>query len=371
MNSKLKIAILGSRGYPYVYSGYETFVKELSERLVQKNFDVTVYCHKNLFEQFPQQVNGINLVYVPTIEKKTLSQFVHSFQAAIHACFRDYDVILVVNSANGPFGLFTRLFRKKTAINVDGLEWMRPKWKGLGAKYFYIASKLSTYFYDHIITDSYEMEKIYKDEFGANSTVIAYGANIRYSQHPELISKWNLKPQDYYLVVGRLVPDNNADIIVDRFVKSSSKKKLVVVGDVPYTDSYAQNIKKVSDSRVVFTGYVTDQNELAELYHNCYAYFHGHEFGGTNPTMLKALAYGCAIIALDTRFNREMLENGEYGLFFSKDEKELTALIHHIEQNEAFAEQLRQKSRKRIEENYTWEKITNQYVELFEKVALG
>lgn len=371
MNSKLKIAILGSRGYPYVYSGYETFVKELSERLVQKNFDVTVYCHKNLFEQFPPQVNGINLVYVPTIEKKTLSQFVHSFQSTLHACFQGFDVILVVNSANGPFGIFTRMFRKKTAINVDGLEWLRPKWKGLGAKYFYNASKLATRLYDHIITDSFEMETIYREEFGVTSTVIAYGANIRHTQNPELISKWDLKPRDYYLIVGRLIPDNNADLIVDRFVKSNSQRKLVVVGDVPYNDSFAQNIKKVSDNRVVFTGYVTDQNELAELYHNCYAYFHGHEFGGTNPTMLKALAYGCAIIALDTRFNREMLENGEYGLFFSKDEKELTDLIHHIEQNEAFAEQLRQKSRKRIEENYTWEKITNQYIELFEKIARG
>ena len=150
----MKIAIIGSRGYPYVYSGYETFVKELSERLVRQGIGVTVYCHRNLFHDKPKEVNGIRLVYIPTIEKKTLSQFIHSLQSMLHACFCRYDVILVVNSANGPFGLLTRIFRKRTAINVDGLEWLRPKWKGMGARYFHWASRLATRLYDRVITDS-------------------------------------------------------------------------------------------------------------------------------------------------------------------------------------------------------------------------
>ena len=186
----------------------------------------------------------------------------------------------------------------------------------IGAKYFYMASKLSTMLYDEIVTDSFEMEKIYKKEFGANSTVIAYGANIRESKNPELIQKWNLSKKDYYLIVGRLVPDNNADMIVKEFVASNTKKKLVVVGDVPYNDTYANSIKNSNDSRIVFTGYVTNQDELAELYHNCFCYFHGHEFGGTNPAMLKALANGCAVIALDTVFTKEMLAGNNYRLIF-------------------------------------------------------
>jgi len=365
----MKIAIIGSRGYPYVYSGYETFVKELVERLVRRDYEITVYCHKNLFKSYPRQVNGVDLVYIPTIEKKSLSQLVHSIQSITHACLKDFDIILVVNSANGPFGLITRLFGKKTAINVDGLEWLRPKWKGLGARYFHWASRMATRLYDVIITDSDEMQKVYEREFKAQSTVIAYGANIRESTRPELIDQWGLQPQGYYLIVGRLIPDNNADIILREFISASSNKKLVIVGDVPYKDAYAGSLKGLDDPRVIFTGYVNDQDILAELYHNCFAYFHGHEFGGTNPTMLKALAYGCAICALDTVFNREMLNNDEYGLFFSKQQGSLTALIHRIEAEPASLSVYKQKSRTRITTNYTWEKITDQYDELFKRMG--
>ena len=133
MNKKLKIAIIGSRGYPYVYSGYETLVKELSERLVLKGHKVRVYCHSSLFKKKPRHVNGIELIYTPSIETKLLSQIVNSFFSFIHVCFSNIDVVFVVNSANGPFGILTKLFGRKTCINVDGLEWLRPKWKGLGS----------------------------------------------------------------------------------------------------------------------------------------------------------------------------------------------------------------------------------------------
>lgn len=360
----MKLAIIGSRGYPYVYSGYETFVKELSERLVQKGIKVTVYCHRNLFEQRPKRVNGIDLIYLPAIERKSLSQFTHSLQAMCHACFKDFDAILVVNSANGPFGAISKLLRKKTLINVDGLEWLRPKWKGLGSKYFYTASKLATKLYDIIICDSFEMSKIYKKEFNAESAVIAYGANIRYSNNPELISKWNLRKDNYYLIVGRLIPDNNADLIIKGFLSSNSKKKLVIVGDVPYNDEYAQNLKSMKDERLLFTGYITDQDELAELYHNCFAYFHGHEFGGTNPTLLKALAYGCAVLALDTPFSRETLDNDKHGLFFDKNSASCKELIERAEKSVDIIMALKENSRSRIIENYTWEKITEEYIKV-------
>ncbi|MCK4762712.1 MAG: DUF1972 domain-containing protein [Candidatus Aminicenantes bacterium] len=365
----MKIAIIGTRGYPYVYSGYETFVKELAERLVKKDFSVTVYCHKNLFESYPKQVNGIDLVYIRTIEKKTLSQFVHSFQSMLHACLRRFDAILVVNPANGPFGLFAKIFRKKTAINMDGLEWLRPKWKGLGGKYFFAAAKMATKLYDVIVNDSFAMQQIYREQFNCDSTVIAYGANIRSSKKPALIDKWNLKKDDYYLIVGRLIPDNNADVIVREFIASATTKKLVIVGDVPYKDEYARKIKESADPRLVFTGYVTDQDELAELYHNCFAYFHGHEFGGTNPALLKALAYGSSILALDTVFSREVLADGEYGLFFSKSAGSIRDLMREVEKNLALVDDFRAKSRRRIRENYTWEKITDQYIQLFKELT--
>jgi glycosyltransferase involved in cell wall biosynthesis len=368
MNKKINISIIGTRGYPYVYSGYETFVKQLSEQLVLKNCNVTVYCHKGLFEIRPKEIKGIKLVYIPSIETKILSQPVHSFLSIIHACFSNTDVILVVNSANGPFGLLTKLFRIPTAINVDGLEWLRPKWKGLGSIYFMWASKMATLFYDQIINDSDEMRKVYLNLFKRDSKVIAYGANIRKSKNSNLITVWDIKKREYYLVIGRLIPDNNADLIIKGFLKSNSKKKLVIVGDVPYKDSYASDLKNIKDERLIFTGYVKDQDILAELYHNCYVYVHGHEFGGTNPTMIKAMAYGCAILALDTVFNKEMLQKGEFGIFFNKELLSVTSSIEYCEKEKILMDKLRSESVNGITKKYDWDYVTKEYLEVFKSL---
>jgi glycosyltransferase involved in cell wall biosynthesis len=365
----MNITIIGTRGYPYVYSGYETLVAELAPRLNNRGHTVTVYCHKGLFEEYPKIVNGVHLRYIPSVKSKVLSQFTNSFLATLDMCFRRNDVVLYVNSANGPFGLLTTIFRKKTAINVDGLEWLRPKWKGLGAKYFYTASKLATKLFDVIISDSDRMAEIYKKEFGAESTVIAYGAHIVESQKPELLEKYHLSPNDYYLIVGRLIPDNNAVDIVRGFVKTQTKRKLVVVGDVHYRDAYAESIKQTKDPRVIFTGYVRDAEVLHELYCNAYAYVHGHEFGGTNPTLLLALASGCCVLALDTVFSREVLKDDEYGVYFKKETGEITQLLQRMDADESLVRAFRAKAKKRIEERYTWEKITDQYEELFKKMV--
>ncbi|MFN5361417.1 MAG: DUF1972 domain-containing protein, partial [Bacteroidota bacterium] len=183
----MTVAIIGTRGYPYVYSGYETFAKELAERLVARGVRVKIYCHKNLFKEHPKAVNGIELVYVPTIETKVLSQFIHSFFSMVHACCSPTDVILAVNAANGPWGLIARLFGKPACINVEGVEWERPKWKGLGARYFYWAAWMATRLYRIIITDAEAMRQVYLKTFQKDSRVIAYGANIRYPKHPELV----------------------------------------------------------------------------------------------------------------------------------------------------------------------------------------
>ena len=365
----MKVSIIGSRGYPSHYGGFETFVKELSERLVTMDIQVTIYCHRKLFDSKPKRLNKIDLVYVPSIETKILSQLTNSFLSVIHACFSKSDVIVMLNSANGPLGVFTKVFGKKTIINVDGIEWERPKWKGLGSKYFYMASWLATKLYDTIVTDSSEMREVYLRHFNCDSKVIAYGANVRSSKDPELIFKWNLNSNDYYLIVGRLIPDNNADIIIEGYLRSFTKKKLVIIGDVLYKDTYAKGLKEigVNDDRIIFTGYISDQDELAELYHHSYCYIHGHEYGGTNPAMLKALAYGCAILALDTRFNREMLQNGKYGNFFTKDSMAISNEIDLMDNDSNQVQRLKNSSRNGLGERYQWDFIANQYFNLFKK----
>jgi len=367
----MHVAIIGSRGYRHVYSGYETFVRELADRMVKAGIEVTVYCHKNLYTTFPAVVNNVRLVYIGTIEGKTTSQFLHSLQAMAHACRKPYDIILTVNAANGPFGLFTRLCGRKTAINVDGLEWLRPKWKGLGARYFYWAAKMATKLYDVVVTDSREMQKIYRSEFNRDTTFIPYGAIVQESRPPAHIHQWGLEPGQYYLIVGRLVPDNNADLIMREFAAANSPCKLVLVGDVPYRDRYAEQIKAAAGERLIITGYIRDQETLSELYCHCSAYVHGHEFGGTNPSLLEALAHGCAVCALDTVFSREVLANGEYGLLFTKEPGSLARLLQSAERNPEKLLLLRQKAKQRITAAYNWEAVTGSYLSLFEKMLNG
>ena len=327
----MHVALIGTRGVPAKYGGFETCAEEISTRISSKGHKVTVYCRNGNFDNSLSNYKGVRLIHLPTIKGKLTETFFHTFLSILHSLFLRPDIYLIMNAANAPLCIILKLFRKKTCINVDGLEWLRPKWKGLGSKYFKWSSKMATVFFDQIINDSKEMSKVYQNLFKRDSKVIAYGANIRKSKNPELITEWDIKEKEFYLVVGRLIPDNNADLIIDGFLKSNSKKKLVIVGDVPYKDSYASNLKKIIDQRLIFTGYIEDQNILAELYHNCYVYIHGHEFGGTNPTMIKAMAYGCAILALDTVFNQEMLQKEKFGLFFKKELLSITSQIEFCE----------------------------------------
>jgi len=362
---KKRIAIIGSRGYPVVYSGFETLVKELAEGLRDKNFDITVYCHDHFFDEKPEQVNGINLVYIKTSKRKNFSQLVHSFKSIFHCCFRRYDLIFAVNSANGIFGIVPQIFRIPNVINVDGMEWKRPKWNFLGKTFFYLSSWFSSFFYSRVITDADAMASIYKKQFWCQSDVIEYGANINQNNDYNLLSTYDLIPNSYYIIVGRLIPDNNADLIVEGFVNSNSTKKLIIVGDVPYKDSYADQIKSIIDDRLQFVGYVKDRVLLDQLVKHSYGYFHGHEFGGTNPTLLEALSNNAKILALDTVFTREVLKEGQYGLFFEKNKAAITELVDSIEETPDLLNKFINKGVKRIEERYNWKRIIDLYSDVF------
>lgn len=365
----MKLSIIGTRGYPYVYGGFETFTKELSERLVKQQIEVHIYCQKNLFTKRPKQVNGIYLHYIPTVTSKSLNQLLHSFLSIVHASFSKTDVILVLNLAAGPMGWIPKITGKKTIINVDGLEWLRPKWKGIGAKYFYFGAWMATKVYDKIITDAEAMRQVYLDEFNAPSSVIAYGAPSYKEADAALIQAFGLNREEYYLIVGRLIPDNNADLIIQGFLASSSSKKLVVVGDVPYNDLYARNLKKLANDKLIFTGYVRDQNVLMSLYQHCFVYLHGHQFGGTNPAMLKAMSNQCAILALDTPFNREMLSNGEFGIFFDHNSSALAEKMKEIESCDDQLTELRNQVQNGLNQKYNWDTITEQYISEFTKLT--
>ncbi len=366
----MHVAIVGSRGYPYSYSGYETFVAALAPRLVERGHEVSVYCHRPLFRDRPSQVRGVRLIYVPTIRQKSLSQLSNSALSTLHLSLRERpDVALFVNSANGPFGYVLRLAGIPCCINVDGLEWLRPKWRGLGARYFKWASKVATRAFDVIIADADAMADVYRREFASESTTIAYGAAVAESTEPDRVRTFGVAPGEYFLVVARLVPDNNGDLIVRGFTRSSVRRKLLVVGSVPYEDAYASAVRKAGDERVIFAGHVSDQDTLKELFCNSYAYVHAHEYGGTNPALLTALGAGCAVAALDTPFNREMLAETKHGVYFDKTEASVSQVLETLEAEPQLVAGMRATARDRIRERYTWDRIIDQYEAMLQRLS--
>jgi glycosyltransferase involved in cell wall biosynthesis len=367
----LRIAIAGIRGLPSTYSGYETFVGELAPRLAQRGHEVTVYCRKALYPERPVTHNGLRMAYLPSVEHKAFSTLSHSFLAVAHASFSGrFDLLLVVNAANGMFGWLPRLSGRKAVLNVDGMEWLRPKWSGLARWVFKTSARLGTKFYHEIVTDAEEMHRLYAKQFGIDSTYIAYGANIETSSKPELLQPFGLQPGGYYLIASRLVPDNNADLIVEAFVKSGSPRLLAIAGGADYKGNdveraFLDKLKSLANDRVRFLGHVNSGEAVKELHCNCYAYIHGHQFGGINPSLLKALGFGNAILALNTPFNAEVLDSGRYGVLFEKRVEDLAERIKKIDADPEGAASFRSKAPGRIRERFTWDHITDQYEELF------
>ena len=371
--AKMKIAILGIRGLPSSYSGYETFIGELAPRLHQRGHELTVYCRSALFENQPPVFQGMKMRYLPSIEHKFLSTLSHTAIAITDASFKRFDIILVVNAANGLFGFIPRVLGKKCVLNVDGMEWLRPKWNALGKSFFKNSARLGTWFYHEIVTDADEMHRLYAREFGIDSSYIAYGANIEASEHPEALAEYGLKTHDYYLIASRLIPDNNADLVVEAFVQSGSKKMLVIAGGADYAGNkiereFLDKLKSLANDRVKFTGHISKPGHIKELHCHCYAYVHGHQFGGINPSILKALGFGNLVLALDTPFNREVLAEGKHGLLYEKNVRSLVERMQFIEANPAAAEEFRRAAPDRIRERFTWEQITDQYEKLFQRL---
>ncbi len=366
-NRKPSVSVIGTKGYPFVYSGYETFIRELTRRLKGK-YDFHIYCHRSLFKEKPEYRDGLYLHYVPALETKWLTHVSHDFLSLVHALYKNFDLYFFVNVCNGPLGYLTRMFRKPTVINTDGMEWERPQIKGIGASFYHWSAGQAVRTFDTLVSDSQAIADAYKKEWNAETEVIAYGADIFYGRSPELIERYGLKPDEYYFVIGRLIPSNNADLIIKEFQNSRSSKKLVITGDLLFQDTYATKLKEAASDKTAFTGFVRDTRVLRELYANAFCYVHGHECGGTNPTLLQALGCGCCVMALDTLFSREVLNGQEYGMFFNKQPGSLAALFDYAENNVQVVDDYRKKSRNRIENVYNWDKIAAQYEEIFDRM---
>lgn len=363
----MKIAIMGIRGIPANYGGFETFAEQLGPRLVERGHEVTVYGRSNTIDYDGDYYKGVRLVILPTISHKYLDTVVHIFITVLHSLKERYDVALICNSANAYCAFVPRLVGTPVALNVDGLEWKRTKWNKLG-QWFYLASeRMACYTATEIVTDAREIEKYYLEKFNKSSTFIPYGTPVGKVGSTEVLDKFKLTPQKYVLYVSRLEPENNAHLVVKAFEKVRTDLKCVIVGDAPYNDEYIRDLKKTKDPRIIFTGYVFGQG-YRELQSNAYFYVQGTQVGGTHPALLEGMGHGNCVLANDVPEHREVLSDA--GVYFRADGNgELTDKMQHLLDHPEEVAGFRRKAVERIKRNYTWDKITESYEQLFDKLT--
>ena len=363
----MRIAILGTRGIPASYGGFETFAEHLATRLVARGHEVTVYCRAHYVSPRQMEYHGVRLKVLPTIRHKYLDTIVHTFLSAIHAVSARFDAALICNAANAPFSSLLRLTGTPVAINVDGLEHKRKKWNRLGRGYYQLAEYLSKLLPNEMVTDAQVIQDYYLARHNARSTMIAYGSEVERRPDRELVRKWRVEPNRYVLYVSRLEPENNAHLVIEAFKKVRTAYRLLVVGDAPYAEEYIKDLKARArgDKRIVFTGFVFGQDYRA-LQQNAYCYVHATEVGGTHPALLEAMGYGNCVLTLATPENLEVV--GEAGVPYS-DEFDLTEKLQRVLRDGSLVHAYRQRAQVRIRTHYDWDRVVDQYEQLFARMC--
>ncbi|WP_052466651.1 DUF1972 domain-containing protein [Mobilicoccus massiliensis] len=370
--SSLRVALLGTRGVPARYGGFETAVEEVGRRLVEAGHDVTVYCRTGNSSQTPEPAEhlGMKLVHLPAVRKSSLETLSHTFFTALHLLFqRRYDAYVLCNAANSPVLPLLRLKGTPIAVHVDGLEWRRSKWGPVGQRYYRIAESLSVRWADALIADAFGIQCYYHDEFGAITDGIAYGAPIL-DPGSDKLAEFDLKPRRYHLVVARFEPENHVHLMIEGYLESGAEDPLVVVGSSPYSDTYVARLEALAarSDKVHLVGGVWDQALLDQLYANSLTYLHGHSVGGTNPSLLRAMGAGAHTIAYDVVFNREVAgPDADYVTDVAGVAKAVAAAEADRQRATAAGRALK----RRAESLYQWDAVADDYARLCARLADG
>lgn len=359
----MRIAMIGTRGVPARYGGFETAVEEIGARLVEAGHDVTVYCRKE--HETVDSYRGMTLVHLPALRLKQTETLSRTFLSAVHVMTRSSDMAFVFNAANAPVLPLLRARRVPTALHVDGLEWRRGKWGRVGRRYYLASERIAVRWASSLIADSRAIGEYYMQRYGRRPEFIAYGAPILQGSGQARIQALSLSARGYHLVVARLEPENNVHVIIEAFRRTRSALPLLIVGGAPYGDRYIASLRKAAegDDRIRFLGGLWDQDLLDELYSNAQTYIHGHSVGGTNPSLLRAMGAGAMTIAADNVFNREVL--GDAGRYFTPDS--LSTLIENCD--DADLEHLRIAVRDRAASAYRWDDVAARYEALAIRLA--
>lgn len=357
------IGILGSRGYPSTYGGFETLVRNLAPFLRDSGFDVTVYGRQAARGGRVRSVDGIRCVDTLGIDRNSTSTLTFGLSSALASVRRRHDAVLVLNVANGFYLPLLRRAGVKTLVNVDGIEWEREKWNRLGKRVFHAGARFTARWADAVVVDSECIGAVWRREFDVTSTYIPYGGDLGLGQGDSKIREMGLASDSYVLVVARLVPENSIDLILDAFAELEGDIPAVIVGT---GDPRLQDrIDRLCEGRPTlrWLGHVRDQDLLGQLWRNCGLYVHGHSVGGTNPALLQALACGSPTIALETPFNREVL--GSTSQLFPPEPNRLTQMIQRVLHDQPARQEMRERGQQIVAERYVWEDVCARYAALF------
>lgn len=362
MTAGPRIAILGTRGIPAQYGGFETFAEELSVRMASLGADVTVYCIAN--GKRLSSFKGVKLEYVPDANFGPLTTVVFDARCLWRAR-KGYDVVYMLGYGAAQFLFIPKLFGSTVWLNPDGIEWKRAKWSRIAKAYFRAMELFSARLPDRLIADAEGVRAHMQMRHRRlpACAVIPYGAPIlEHSPDSSLLAEWGIEPERYYLVVCRVEPENHVLEIIKGFAASKSPHTLIVVGDVEAPTEYARSVAALKSDRVRMIGTVYDKPKLQSLRYHSLAYFHGHSVGGTNPSLLEAMGCGNLVVAHDNPFNREVL--GDAGWFFACSD-DIPSIVEAVETLD-MAEKARARDyvRARIRSRYNWENITAEYMEL-------
>jgi len=368
----LRIAIIGSRGIPAAYGGFETFAQELAPRLVERGHDVTVYCRRgSAATEGLDEYKGVKLVYTPALRSRSFEQLSHELTSIIDSGPRHFDLYFFLGYRGAPLYLSVRAAGRLVVDNTDGLEWRRRKWNRLGRMYLRMAEWIvATLGADELISDAEAIRQYFLRTYGRDSKHLAYGAYTFEADacQAETLERFGVAPHGYYLVVCRIEPENNVDLIVREFIASGTDKELLVVGGMNYETPYWQELQQQAvGSRVTFAGPVYGHMLIESLLLGACGYFHGHEVGGTNPVLLNAMGCGSPIVALDTEFNAENLAHT--GRYFSKARGSLAEQIRWVDANPDPAAALGRAARERIAAHYTWNSVADKHDAFFREIA--
>lgn len=365
----LEIAMLGTRGVPAAYGGFETAVEEVGKRLVERGHRVTVYTRGS--EHRERHYLRMRIVHLPALRQKQLETLSHTGLSTLHAIgTRAADVAFVFNAANSPFVPLLRARGIPVALHMDGLEWKRSKWGARGRAYYRWAEEFGVRSADALIADAPGITAYYTDEFGVDTELIRYGAPILDDVPAERIVELGLQPGNYHLVVARFEPENHVLEIVQGYRASTARIPLVVVGSAPYSSDYTRAIHAAAegDPRIHFLGGVFDQDLLDALYAHARLYVHGHSVGGTNPSLLRAMGAGTAVLAWDVNFNRETLD--DLGWFFT-DAEDASNRFDALDEDSRLVNDVATLVKERAREHFRWDAVADSYEELAVRLSAG